>query len=72
MPGWAGGKCNSLVNNDNAFVISSGTQETSTFVIERNDSSNQENLLGATLFQHSKQKSIRKLVIVVEVESREM
>ncbi len=45
-----GGKYNSLVNNDNAFAISSGSQGTSTFVIERNDSSNQENLLGAYPF----------------------
>jgi 2-hydroxychromene-2-carboxylate isomerase len=50
-----GGKYNSLLNNDNTFAISSGFQGTPTFVIERNDSSNQENLVGATLFQHSKQ-----------------
>jgi hypothetical protein len=34
------GKCNSLVNNDKAFAISSGFQGTPTFVIERNYSSN--------------------------------
>jgi protein-disulfide isomerase len=45
-----GGKYNSLVNNDNVFAISSGFQGTPTFVIERNDSSNQENLLGAYPF----------------------
>ncbi len=44
------GKYNSLVNNDNAFAISSGFQGTPTFVIERNDGSNQENLLGAYPF----------------------
>ena len=31
------GKYNSLVNNDNAFAISSGFQGTPTFVIERNE-----------------------------------
>ena len=44
------GKYNSLVNNDNAFAISSGFQGTPTFVIERNDGSNQETLLGAYPF----------------------
>jgi protein-disulfide isomerase len=45
-----GGNCISLLNNDNAFAISSGSQGTPTFVIERNDSSNQENLIGAYPF----------------------
>jgi protein-disulfide isomerase len=45
-----GGKCNSLVNNVNTFAISSGAHGTPTFVIEWNDSSNQENLLGAYPF----------------------
>jgi protein-disulfide isomerase len=45
-----GGKYNSLVNNDNAFAISSGFHGTPTFVIERSDGSNQETLLGAYPF----------------------
>jgi protein-disulfide isomerase len=45
-----GGKYNSLVNNDNAFAISSGFQGTPTFIIERNDGTNQETLLGAYPF----------------------
>jgi protein-disulfide isomerase len=44
------GKYNSLVNNDNAFAISSGFQGTPTFIIEKNDGSNQETLLGAYPF----------------------
>ena len=45
-----GGKYNSSVNNDNAFTISLGFQGTHTFIIERNDGSNQENLLVAYPF----------------------
>jgi protein-disulfide isomerase len=44
------GKYNSLVNNDKAFAISSGFQGTPTFIIEKNDGSNQETLLGAYPF----------------------
>ena len=44
------GKYNSSVNNDNAFAISSGFQGTPTFIIEKNDGSNQETLLGAYPF----------------------
>jgi protein-disulfide isomerase len=44
------GKYNSLVDKDNAFAISAGFKGTPTFIIERNDGSNSEILVGAYPF----------------------
>jgi predicted DsbA family dithiol-disulfide isomerase len=46
-----GQKYLSFVQSDLAFATSLGFQGTPTFVIERNDGSNQETLLGAYPFQ---------------------